>query len=80
MRIFTATLGTETNTFAPMPTGLADFMGAGYDMPATATEMLPAFGQVCRALRERSAQTGWEVIEGKLAFAGPSGITVRAAY
>ena len=39
MRIFTATLGTETNTFAPMPTGLADFMGAGYDMPATPPEM-----------------------------------------
>ena len=80
MRIFTATLGTETNTFAPMPTGLADFMGQGYDMAATATERLPAFGQVCRALRERSAETGWEVIEGKLAFAGPSGITVRSAY
>jgi microcystin degradation protein MlrC len=80
MRIFTATLGTETNTFAPMPTGLADFMGAGYDMPRTKTEHLPAFGQVCRALRERSAETGWDVVEGKLAFAGPSGVTVRAAY
>ena len=80
MRIFTATLGTETNTFAPMPTGLADFMGQGYDMPATATALLPAFGQVCRALRERKAETGWDVFEGKLAFAGPSGITVRAAY
>ncbi len=80
MRIFTATLGTETNTFAPMPTGLADFKCAGYDMAATATENLPAFGQVCRALRERSAETGWKVTEGKLAFAGPSGITVRSAY
>lgn len=80
MRIFTATLGTETNTFAPMPTGLADFKGAGYDMPATPSELLPAFGQVARALRERAAETGWTVIEGKLAFAGPSGITVRSAY
>lgn len=80
MRVFTATLGTETNTFAPMPTGLADFKGAGYDMSATSNELLPAFGQVARALRERAAEAGWTVIEGKLAFAGPSGITVRSAY
>ncbi len=80
MRVFTATLGTETNSFAPMPTGLADFQGPGYDPATTATENLHAFAQVCRALRERAAETGWTVIEGKLAFAGPSGTTVRAAY
>ena len=80
MRVFTATLGTETNTFAPMPTGLADFQGRGYDPSVTATADLPAFGQVCRALRERAAVTGWEVIEGKIAFASPSGMTTRHAY
>ncbi len=80
MRIFTATLGTETNTFAPMPTGLADFQGPGYDASKTSTEKLPAFGQLCRALRERAAESGWTLIEGKIAFAGPSGITVRGAY
>jgi microcystin degradation protein MlrC len=80
MRIFTATLGTETNTFAPMPTGLAEFQGNGYDMPATPSEKLPAFGQLCRALRERSAEAGWTLIEGKLAFAQPSGVTVKSAY
>ena len=80
MRIFTATLGTETNTFAPMPTGLAEFQGNGYDMPATPSEKLPAFGQLCKALRERSAEAGWTLIEGKLAFAQPSGITVKSAY
>lgn len=80
MRVFTATLGTETNTFAPMPTGLADFQGEGYDPKGVANDKLAAFGQVCRALRERAAEAGWEVIEGKIAFAGPSGITVRKAY
>ena len=30
MRVFTATLATETNTFAPMPTGLAGFKERGY--------------------------------------------------
>jgi microcystin degradation protein MlrC len=80
MRVFTATLGTETNTFAPMPTGLKDFQGAGFDPAGIATEKLQAFGQVTRAVRERAAEAGWSVAEGKIAFAGPSGITVRAAY
>lgn len=80
MRVFTATLGTETNTFAPMPTGLADFQGYGYDPTGMADDKLHAFAQVCRAVRERGRAAGWTVIEGKMAFAGPLGITARAAY
>lgn len=80
MRVFTATLGTETNTFAPMPTGIQDFQGRDYDPARTRTEDLQAFGQLCRALRERSAEAGWSLIEGKIAFAVPSGITTRRAY
>jgi microcystin degradation protein MlrC len=80
MRVFTATLGTETNSFAPTPTGVEDFKAYGYD-PATQTnEQLTAFGQLCRAVRERAAEARWTVVEGKLAFAAPSGITTRAAY
>jgi hypothetical protein len=30
MRVFSAALATETNTFAPMPTGLASFRERGY--------------------------------------------------
>ena len=30
MRVFSGTLATETNTFAPMPTGLASFRDRGY--------------------------------------------------
>lgn len=80
MRVFTATLGTETNTFAPMPTGLADFKVYGYDPTGVPNDKLPAFGQVHRAVRERAAVAGWTVIEGKIAFAAPSGVTVRKAY
>jgi microcystin degradation protein MlrC len=80
MRVFTATLGTETNTFAPMPTGLQDFKGPGYDPSTIATKDLPAFGQVCRAVRERAAEAGWTVVEGKICFAMPSGTTIKAAY
>lgn len=80
MRVFTATLGTETNTFAPMPTGLADFQGPGYDPKGVPNELLPAFGQVMRAVRERGAEAGWQVFEGKVAFAMPSGTTIKEAY
>ena len=80
MRVFTATLGTETNTFAPMPTGLADFQGPGYDPKGVPNELLPAFGQVMRAVRERGAEAEWQVFEGKVAFAMPSGTTIRQAY
>lgn len=51
MRVFTASLATETNTFAPMPTRLSSF-------------------------RER----GWDLIEGRVAAAQPSGSTTRVAY
>lgn len=80
MRVFTATLGTETNTFAPMPTGLADFQGPGYETKGVPNELLPAFGQVMRAVRERGAVAGWQVFEGKVAFAMPSGTTIKEAY
>jgi microcystin degradation protein MlrC len=80
MRVFTATLGTETNTFAPMPTGLADFQGAAFEPARVATDALPAFGQVHRAVRERGAAAGWTTIESMIAFAQPSGITIKAAY
>ena len=80
MRIFTATLGTETNTFAPAPTGLADFERYGFNQTQTPTKELPAFSLVARALRERAEETGWTIIESITAFAAPSGITMRKAY
>ena len=80
MRVFTATLGTETNTFAPLPTGLAAFQGPGYDPAPVATSALQAFAMIQRAVRERAADAGWTVIEGKVAFAQPAGLTTRAAF
>lgn len=80
MRVFTATLGTETNTFAPMPTGLADFRGPGFDPKGVPNDKLHAFAQVTRAVRERAAEAGWTVFEGKTCFAMPSGTTIKEAY
>ena len=80
MHVFTATLGTETNTFAPLPTGLAAFQGAGYDPAKVPTEQLQAFAMMQRVVRERAALAGWRVSEGKVAFAQPAGLTTRYAY
>ena len=80
MRVFTATLGTETNSFAPLPTGLAAFQGPGYDPGAVATGDLQAFAMIQRAVRERAAVAGWQVVEGKVAFAQPAGLTTRHAF
>lgn len=80
MRLFCATLGTETNTFAPLPTGLAAFLGPDHDPRDTPTERLPAFASTLRVARERAAVEGWTVVEGMVAFAMPAGITTRQAY
>jgi len=80
MRVFVATLGTETNTFAPLPTGLAGFQGRGYDPSGVPTERLDAFAMPTRVARERAASEGWTVFEGKIAFAMPAGTTTRRAY
>ena len=80
MRVFTGTLGTETNTFSPIPTARASFRdtmlfhaGEHPDRPAMFTAPL-------WAARERARTRGWQVIEGLCAFAEPAGPTVRADY
>ena len=80
MRVFVATLGTETNTFAPLPTGLESFQGADYEPGGVPAERLNPFAMPMRVARERAASDGWTVIEGRVAFAMPAGVTTRRAY
>lgn len=81
MRVFTASLATETNTFAPMPTGLASFKQAGGYFPAgTHPDRMTFFAGPLWAARQRGRALGWQVIEGLVAFAQPSGTTTRQAY
>jgi microcystin degradation protein MlrC len=80
MRVFTGGLATETNTFAPMPTGLASFRDRGYFPAGKHPEELSFFAGPLHAARERARAHGWEVIEGMVAAAQPSGTTTRAAY
>ena len=74
LRIFCASVATETNTFSPLRADLSDFMDGFYaapgDHPATPT-LCSAIFPVCRA---RSAEEGWELIEGTATWAEPGGL------
>lgn len=80
MRVFTATLATETNTFAPMPTGLASYKEVGYFPAGKHPDQLTFFAAPLWALRLRAKALGWTVVEGMVAMAQPSGTTTREAY
>ena len=80
MRIFTAALATETNTFAPLPTGLASYRERGYHAAGRHPDHMTFFAAPLWALRLRAAERGWTVIEGMVAAAQPSGITTREAW
>ena len=80
MRVFTAALATETNTFAPMPTGLSAFRERGYYPAGTHPDRMTQFAGPLWAARERVKSDGWTLIEGMVAGAQPSGTTTRHAY
>jgi microcystin degradation protein MlrC len=79
MRIFAASLGTETNTFAPIPTDRRAFDDTYYP-PGTH----PATPTLCSApvvaARQAARQGGHTLIEGSTAWAEPAGLVGRAAY
>ena len=80
MRIFAASIGTETNTFAPIPTSLESFHEAFYAPPG----QHPADPTLCTAplwvARRRAKAEGWTLIEGSCSWAEPAGLVSRAAY
>jgi len=80
MRVFTASLATETNTFAPLPTGVQAFREGLY-FPAGSHPAEPTFfaGPLWVA-RRLAKERGWTVIEGLVAAAMPAGVTTREAY
>lgn len=80
MRIFTGSLATETNTFAPMPTGLAAFRDQCHFKAGQHPEEMTFFSGPLWAARMRSKERGWQLIEGMVASAMPGGPTTREAY
>lgn len=80
MRIFTASLSTETNTFSPLPTGLDAFKARGYYAAGQHPDRMLQFSGPLWAARNRAKQHGWTVIEGAVAGAVPAGLTTRHAF
>ncbi|HEX7435280.1 MAG TPA: M81 family metallopeptidase [Caldimonas sp.] len=80
MRVFSGGLATETNTFAPMPTGLSSFRDRGYYPAGKHPDQMSFFAGPLWAARQRGKALGWDLVEGMVAAAQPSGTTTRVAY
>lgn len=79
-KIFTAFLGTETNSASPIPTGMDLFQRTllvrnGQHGDKRINPALPLF-----VWRDRARAQGWTVVEGLAAFAMPAGETTRATF
>lgn len=80
MRIFTASLATETNTFSPVPTDQASFEQAFYAPPGQHPDTPTLCSSPIIALRKVRDRENLTVIEGTAAWAEPGGIVQRQAY
>lgn len=80
MRLFMAALLTETNTFAPMPTGRASFFNNRFHRTG-GSRAEPVWGNIPLIAWRRLAEAAqMEVVESLCANAQPAGTTVRAVY
>ena len=80
MRIFTASLATETNTFSPVPTDRASFEMAFYAGPGEHPETPTLCSAPMVVLRRRAREEGFELVEGTATWAEPGGLLQRQAY
>ena len=72
MKVFTALMATETNTFCPIPTALEDFdYGIGEES---------LLGDYFKAFRKAAEARGWDVQHGPGYWAPPAGTVIRSAY
>ncbi|MBB2201519.1 M81 family metallopeptidase [Gluconacetobacter tumulisoli] len=80
MRVFVASLATETNTFSPVPTDRACFDSAFYAPPG----QHPPAPTLCSAafvvLRDRAVAEGFTLVEGTATWAEPGGLVQRQTY
>ena len=80
MRVFTASLATETDTFSPMITDEDAFRTSFYAGPGAFGSEPRLFAGPLLAARKRGASNNWQVIEGTCTFAQPAGTVTRQAY
>ncbi len=80
MRIFTACLGTETHTWAPLPTDTKAFENTYLVRGGDHPKAVNMFGVPLQLWRGHAEALGWETVESLCAFATPSGLTVKRTY
>lgn len=80
MRVFTASLATETNTFSPLFVDRQAFEQAFYCPPGTHPDTPTLCSGPMVAARERAKTDGFELIEGTATWAEPAGPVSQAAY
>jgi microcystin degradation protein MlrC len=80
LRIFTAALATETNTFSPIFIDRRAFEASLYAPPGKHPETPTLCTAPITVGRRVTAQKGWELIEGTAAWADPAGLVNRQTY
>lgn len=79
MKVFAGGIMTETNTFAPFPTGMADyqiFRAADLEAGNVGAD----YGNAIEIWQQETEKRGWEFFPGLFAYAQPAGITPRPVY
>ncbi len=80
MRIFTAALGLEANTFLPLPTAYQAFVEKLYLPPGQQQARPSHQTAACWVAAERAKRDHFDVIAGPCYAAQPGGAATRAAY
>jgi microcystin degradation protein MlrC len=80
MKIFAATLATETNTAAVVPTGRIDFEAQGIFYGDASSKAPQGIGVFHAELQRLALADGHTLVESIAAFAQPSGPTLRLLY
>ena len=80
MRVFCASLATETNTFSPLRTDFSDFEQSFYAPPGKHPVTPTLCSAVFPALRKRAQSNELELIEGTAAWAEPGGLLNRETW
>src|SRR5215212_666889 len=80
MRIFAASLATETNSFSPIPTSRESYEQTMYFRPGEHPDRRTLCTGPLWVARRRAKQEGFELIEGSCFWAEPSAPTQQASY
>ncbi len=80
MRLFTAALATETNTFSPICIDRRAFEASLYALPGQHPDTPTLCTAPITVGRRICAERGWELIEGTATWADPAGLINRQAY